>query len=329
MDIINTYNIFIDSSQRVSGTTDNFNIELRKPLILTKPSNFFTCTIKDAEIPLVAQQINSKNNKLNFYITRGSVITPSFITLQAGNYNIVNLLDTLSSSLISKIFSLTSFTPKLAFTYNQSYLNATFSITGLDTTPTLITLKFSQNLNLGYMLGFTSDATFFYDASKVSTNISSTQNVNVNPMSSLMIRSTCLNQSQNWESLVEKSVVSDVLAKVQIVSLPNTWLFLKNGDLRITLTNKIIDVIDLYLSSNLDYQISLNGLNWSCCVVFDEIQVDNPEYSIHAGTAPSPEDEKQIHDLLQQKQDIINSLNKYKLRLGGTQKGSTEFSGLD
>jgi hypothetical protein len=315
MNIINTYNIFIDSSQRVSGSTENFTIEMRKPLILTKPSNFFTCTIKDAEIPLVIQQINSKNNKLNFFITRGSAIIPSFITLQAGNYNIVNLLDTLSSSLISKIFSLTSFTPKLAFTYNQSYLNATFSIKGLDTTPTSITLKFSQNLNLGYMLGFTSDATFFYDASKVSTNISSTQNVNVNPMSSLLIRSSFLNQSQNWESLVEKSVVSDILAKVAIVSLPNTWLFLKNGDLRITLTNKIIDVIDLYLSSNLDYQISLNGLNWSCCVVFDEIDVDTPDYSIHKSISHNPDDEKQIQELLQQKQDIINSLNKYKKKL--------------
>ena len=315
MNIINTYNIFIDSSQRVSGSTENFTIEMRKPLILTKPSNFFTCTIKDAEIPLVIQQINSKNNVLNFSITRSSVVTNTSITLQAGNYNIVNLLSTLASSMTAKILSLLSFTPKLTFTYNQSYLNATFSISGTDSTATSISFKFNQNLNLGYMLGFSADATFSYNASNISTNISSTQNVNVNPMSSLLIRSSFLNQSQNWESLVEKSVVSDILAKVAIVSLPNTWLFLKNGDLRITLTNKIIDVIDLYLSSNLDYQISLNGLNWSCCVVFDEIDVDTPDYSIHNSISHNPDDEKQIHDLLQQKQDIINSLNKYKKRL--------------
>ena len=315
MNIINTYNIFIDSSQRVSGTTEKFTTELRKPLILTKPSNFFTCTIKDAEIPFVIQQINSKNNTLGFSITRASVVTNSSITLQAGNYNIVNLLATLSSAITTKMVSLISFTPKFIFSYNQSYLNATFSITGLDTIATSISLKFGQNLNLAYMFGFTSDATFSYNASKISTNISSTQNVNVNPMSALLIRSSFLNQSQNWESLIEKSVVSDILAKIPIVSLPNTWLFLKNGDLKITLTNKIIDVIDFYLSSNLDYQISLNGLNWSCCVVFDEIQVDTPEYSMNHIGQTSPEDEKQINDLLQQKQDIINSLNKYKKRL--------------
>ena len=316
-DIINTYNIFIDSSQRVSGTTDNFTIQLRKPLILTKPSNYFTCTIKDAEIPLVIQQVNTGNSTLKYQITRGASVKNGQITLQNGNYNIINLLSALNTLLTSSINTLTSYSPNLQLTYNQSYLNVNFNVVGIDSVATSIKLLFSQNLSLGYMFGFTADCVFSYSASNVSTSVSSSQNVNVNPMSSLLIRSSFLNQSQNWESLIEKCVVSDVLAKIQIVSLPNTWLFLKNGDLKITLTNKIIDNIDFYLSSNLDYGISLNGLNWSCSVVFNEVQVASPDYSLHQ--VVNPDDEKQINDLLQQKQDIINSLTKYKKKLISSQ----------
>ena len=224
--IINTYNIFIDSSQRVSGTTSNFTIQLQKPLILTKPSNYFICTVRDAQIPLVQQQINSKNATLSFSITRGSTFNSS-ITLTYGNYNILNLLNALSTALTSQIQVLIpSFTPAFNFSYNQSYLNITLNITGGDNTATSITLNFSSNSSLGYMLGYTSNATFSYNSSNVSTNSTGTQNINVNPMNSILIRSSNLNQSQNWESLVEKNVVSDILCKIPIVSLPNTWLFL-------------------------------------------------------------------------------------------------------
>jgi hypothetical protein len=313
MNIINTYNIFIDSSQRVSGTTDEFTIQLRKPLILTKPSNFFTCTIKDAEIPLVIQQVNSSNSTLKYQIVRGASTKNGQITFQSGNYNIINLLSAMNSLLTSSINILTGYNPNLQLTYNQSYLNVNFNVVGVDSVATSIKLLFSQNLSLGYMFGFVADCTFLYNASNVSSSISSSQNVNVNPMSSILIRSSFLNQSQNWESLIEKCVVSDIIAKVQNTNLPNTWLFLKDNNLTITLTNKIIDNIDFYLSSNLDYGISLNGLNWSLSVVFNEVEVPSPEYSIHHSL--NPDEEKQINDLLQQKQDIINSLNKYKKRL--------------
>jgi hypothetical protein len=312
MNIINTYNIFIDSSQRVSGTTSNFTIQLKKPLTLTKSSNYFICTVRDAQIPFNIQQVNSKNATLAFSITRGTTYNSS-ITLTYGNYNILNLLTALSTALTSQISTLISgFSPNLNFSYNQSYLNITLNITGSDNTATSITLNFSTNSSLGYMLGYTSNATFSYNSTNVSTNSTSTQNINVNPMNSILIRSSNLNQSQNWESLVEENVVSDILAKVVINSLPNTWLLLNNGNLKITLTNKIIDTIDFYLSSNLDYGISLNGLNWSCCISFDEIEVPVNEYSIHD---PQNQNEKEVSRLLDEKERIINSLKKYKQKL--------------
>lgn len=258
---------------RATGaTTDDFNISLKQPLILTNSNNFFRLHMEQAVIPHCIKQINTSNNTLTFTYIRNTTTYNSFITLIPGNYNILTLNDELKSKLISKISSLSGITVSLTFTYDKTTGLDTFSIIGTDGIASSITLNFSDNVALGKFFGFITSAScyFRYNSSNISFDATSSQHVNVNQINSLFVRSSTLVQRESYESIIEKDVYSDIICMIPITVLPGNFIFFTNAGPVLDIENNIIDAINIYLSDNNSYSLSLNGLDWSCVLIFEE-----------------------------------------------------------
>lgn len=293
------YNVFINSSKRLTGSPTYFNVNLKQPLRLKNSKNYWMCRIASVQIPYSFKIVNSTNNTLNISTTRGTTNTAT-LTIPSGNYTITSLLDTLKVLLLAHFQTTYSYLPTFSFVYNPNTQFATLAMTG-DATPTTVSFTFLNNF-IGGMMGFTTNQTIGFAPALTAT---STQSVLVNPVSYLCVRSDTLIQNQAYESIVEQDVQSDILCKVPIVDLPRSWIQYE-PPIALQITNKIIDNIQVYLTNNLTYDlIDLNGLEWSFTIVFTEM----------LGYEHEKEDtleglNQNMMELQLKRQDIIDRLTK-------------------
>lgn len=314
MPIINSYNVFINSLNRTSGTSDNFRIQLFRPISLKSPNNWFECRVGSVEIPYTFKLINSSNNVIDFQFVRSSISTTSTITIAPGNYNILQLLDEIKLELIAKIQTLRSYTAPLEFTYDRSTGHATFSIVGIDTTPTSITIINNSPVFMK-CIGMINTFTFSYASPSVRSNAESVQNVNVFQNPAIYVRSESLIQSENIEALVgTSSELSDILAKIQVNVIPQTMIQWTNPtDLKLEITNKIIDEISLYLGSSTSYTLDLGNLDWSIRLTFEE-HTDrglDEDIAINMSRGIDP----YVQELMTQREKVVNNLSQLKEKL--------------
>jgi hypothetical protein len=200
------------------------------------------------------------------------------------------------------------------FTYNRATGLMTLGFMPPDVTQTTLQFNTISSVIL-QCLGFNTKPTgaFGYNGT-VAVSLSSIQNVNMSQINSLYIRSENIKQIQNFESLVVKSDISDILAKIQIGVLPMNMIEWTNDtDLYVKVSNKYFDTINLYVTSNLNYDdLSFNGLNWSCRITIQE--VENRRYDMdrkltdHNGN-------NEVVDLEKQKQELIQHLLSLKQQL--------------
>lgn len=264
MTTILEHHVFIDSRQRANGTSDEFTVWLAKPIVKTHPSHFFTARIVSAEIPYTWKQVNATNNTLPISVLYMSNTYISSLVLTPGNYNINQLLTELKTKLIAVVQSLTG----QVITMTTSYSAATnlISVT-LGSLPVIqVTIRFSLNKFIGSMFGCLVDKSMSNTSGFVGD-----RNVNVNPVTSIYIRSELFRQTDSYECIVQKWDVSDVIAKIQVMTPPNTILYY-SGDLMLEnrIVNEVIDRVSVYLSDNQSYALDLNGNDWSFRITFAE-----------------------------------------------------------
>ena len=269
--IIKTYNIFINSEKRTSGTSSEFSLSLFRPLVLTNPNNFFSVRVGSAEIPYTFQLITNANNSINFESTYESTYFSTSFQITSGNYNILALLDEVANKLQARLYQLYTVLFKFNFTYDRSSGRCTFGINGGTASFSLSIRIFENSPVFMTCIGMKNSFLFSYLTPTIFTNATSIKNVNVSQNTSLYIRSESFNQTTNSENIVEKSNVSDILAKIQITTQPQSYLMWKNDiDLEINITNRVIDVISLYLGSSTSYTLDLGDLDWSCRLTIHE-----------------------------------------------------------
>jgi hypothetical protein len=276
MNIVRTHNIYINSSQRVSGTSNDFVVFLKQPLVLKNQKNYFQVRVDKAIIPHTIKQINSSNNVLSYTFTRTGVNYNGSITLTAGNYTILTLISEFQNKLVASIYVGLGYTVTFPLSYNRNTGTVNFVMNGTDGVTSSLLLKFSTNPKLGLVFGVTADISLSYNTLNVGTIVTSSQNVNVNPTTYLTIRSNTLKQRQNYESIVEKDVYADILAVVPINVSPGSFIIYDRSP-QTELVNNIIDVLEIYLADNQNYSISLNGLEWSISLIFEEIGINEPD----------------------------------------------------
>lgn len=313
MEIIRSYNIFLDSLQRSFSDVGNpasYGIYLNKVISKISKNSVFRVKVFQACIPFSFTQVNTSNNVLTY--TFNSI--QYTMTIPVGSYNILALLDYIKSQLQ------TTHTIELDFTFNSSTNLSTFTFTTNNTGSKIISFdtSISSNVLILKQLGITSNKTFSYVSSVITPAISD-QSVNVSPSKNLYIRSDNLQQSQAQEAISTPSTNSDILCIVPInVPYSNFINYLDMTNFYCYLTNDTIDYISLYLTDATSDDV-LTGLqlNWSCSMVIDEVEVP---YQINiepylAENTLSIKNNETITSLEKQKNDELTDLEKRKNEL--------------
>lgn len=313
MEIIRSYNIFLDSLQRSFSDVGNpasYGIYLNKVISKISKNSVFRVKVFQACIPFSFTQVNTSNNVLTY--TFNSI--QYTMTIPVGSYNILALLDYIKSQLQ------TTHTIELDFTFNSSTNLSTFTFTTNNTGSKIISFdtSISSNVLILKQLGITSNKTFSYVSSVITPAISD-QSVNVSPSKNLYIRSDNLQQSQAQEAISTPATNSDILCIVPInVPYSNFINYLDMTNFYCYLTNDTIDYISLYLTDATSDDV-LTGLqlNWSCSMVIDEVEVP---YQINiepylAENTLSIKNNETITSLEKQKNDELTDLEKRKNEL--------------
>lgn len=271
MEVLATYHLYLSSAYRTAGTTSNYTMNLAKPITLQNPNNHFTLRVGSAEIPYVFTLINSSNNVIPFTVVRSGTYSGTF-TIAPGNYSILTLLTEFKNRLFSEIQTLTGWNgaPFASFVYTRATGKVALSVLGIDAVPTTISIGTTSPVFLR-CLGFSNGFSFGYTSPSVRTTATSTQNVNVAQNTSVYIRSTTFNQSRSYEAVIAENSLSNVIAKVQINSLPQSYIVWANIlDLEQEINNRLIDSINLYLGDAQSQELNLGGLDWTCRLTIKE-----------------------------------------------------------
>lgn len=258
--IINKYNLYINSNQRIRGDPNNFVIGLQKPIIRTNERSRFQFFISALNYPFSFSQINDSNNTFNIQLNNNAPVT---VTITNGNYNILNLLTEVVSKIniaLGQSFNITTnyskITNKCTINYNTNNIN---------------TFLFSfANNTIGAMLGFTSNVTLSYNNSIVSS-----QPVNVNPVSFFCIRSNSLTIGTNdLESLENSSDKSNIIAKIPITTPSNTYIkYSQPYESRVWANMDIITELDFIITAGGKNRPIGNTIDFSFTLIIEEVLI--------------------------------------------------------
>jgi len=85
---------------RYSGTAENFQINLNKPINLSSDKTAFQAYITNVELPYAFHQINDTNNTFVVsLLVNNVVVNTNTASIPAGNYNILNLLTEVKTAI--------------------------------------------------------------------------------------------------------------------------------------------------------------------------------------------------------------------------------------
>lgn len=271
---INRYHLYLNSSKRQTGSIEDYNIALKRPIILKNAHHYFKIIVKEATVPYTFQQVNNNYNKFRYNILHNGVqYADRTISISNGNYTILTLLKELASKLTLDISSyVAGYNPSFNFTYDRNSMFCSFAVKYDGVSNNTITLLPLQD-QISTMLGVVTQCSFGNNGATL-VSCSSTQPVNVSPITSIFVRSETLKQSAlSTENLVNRDDQSDILLQIPIVNQPTSWIQYQNElNIENQIVNAIINDVNLYLSDNRSYSLDLRGIDWSCLLTIIEYE---------------------------------------------------------
>lgn len=314
---IRRYTFHVNSDKRSSGTNTDMMLTVKDTISLTAIDSAFYIDVHSANVPFSFYQLSTDIQTLQciFTDTLGNPKTAN-ITMTAGNYTTVSVLDELSTRLIAMAQvssgAYVGLTPVLAFTYSTTTSKSTLVMTSPANAS--IQMNFASNLNLGTFFGFDTNRTISSVLSVTSSKICV-----ANPVNYLLIRSGNLQQMWNREFIVETDTFSDILYRIPVGTGQNTWLqHLADTD-PVEISNNNINTINIYLTTNLTYTpIDLQGITWA--ISFSIIERKKPTFvSVTTkllANLPTPEQpQEDVTKLEEEYQKNLSRLERYKKRL--------------
>lgn len=270
MEIIRSYNLYLNSSQAsIGGTSNNCTFNISPAITLTNRQNRFLVSIPFLEVPYSFNQISSSYNTLQYSFTDPSGSFNSTLTINEGNYNITQWISAFTTAInkditIQRPFWLSTY---ITIVYNVSTGLCTFIMTAPTTS---ITLSLSQNYVMALMFGFPRTNQTFSN----SIVLTSVNKVLANPINSIFLRSDSLKFETSFEAVVAPYSQADILARVPVTTLPNSWLYYRSEHKQL-LSNVDITTINLYWSDNINplYILDLKGLPFGCQMTLEEVQI--------------------------------------------------------
>lgn len=320
MNIVNQYNLFLDTDYRNDGSNEFPKFSLNEPIKLQNENNYFTAKIVSTEIPFSFKNLSAPYNTLKVRVqetAQHNIDVSDNIVLTEGNYSIISLLEELKLKLTAYLQTINvgnfqSHLPTFNFTYSKETGKSTLNIiSGGGNHAVSITLLWGLNDIIAPFFGFTFQnntiLSYLTDGTITSQNYISPNHVNVSPITSLFIRSSSLNQQRfNQERMVEYDItISDILLKVPVSSYYNTWLLYENSTFEVRLNNKHIDDISLYLTALTYDTINLNGIGW-------RIILQITEYESPLTQKLRSERDERLKLLTQKRIELMNELSKVR-----------------
>lgn len=307
--IVRTFNIFLDSAFANTRTpvndTSDLTFYLKKAIEPMDPSNRFRVRVNTAEIPFSFSQINSSNNAFSVFYGAANIGT---VTVPAGNYDILTLTAFIDKAINDLLITYGS-TAVLSTTFDQSTGKCSFKF--IDSLSNSLFLYFGSTIVLS-MIGFDpvvngSYVTLPGSTSGITTN--SVKNVNVCPTTCLYISSRSFTQTRNYEALTTGMDITDVIGKIQLTTLPQTYLMYLNytGEF-VEINNKSITEVNLYLSTNLVDILPMSDMRWSIHLVIEEIEGPKDQQMLRDVVDENEGEKDEISDLLQKKQELLSQL---------------------
>lgn len=297
-------NVFVNSTQRQKGENNSFTIFLQPALNLTRLNTAWEVRLISAIVPFSFTQIDSTDNKLYGFIDT----TPWTITVPEGNYTITELINTVKP-LIETAAGVT-----LTWFYTRATCKCTLKYTSGTGT---LRLSYSSSKVIMEMFGFTADVVLTAGGVKESD-----RGVNVNPIQSIYIRSSTLTQAGSKEFLLSQNEVCDILCEIPVMTTPFSFIYYTNpANIGVRLMNRTIDAIELYLSTNVNYTLSLNQQPWSCMLNFSEVPLDIREetatvQSLLRSLPPTKdEQEAKLEELQKQREEVLRLLEAEKEKI--------------
>lgn len=276
---VNRFHIYTSSAKKQQGTIEDYSFTLRRPMLLTNPHHYFKLIVKECTIPYTFQQVSNHFNSFKYSITRGATTyTDRIFTIPNGNYTILSLITALITAWNTDINSIfPGYVPGFLFTYDRNTMFVSFTFT-TDATNTSFTIQPLQD-QISTMLGVVNNTTFNNVGSAITIGIS-TQPVNVNPITSIYVRSASLKQNyRSTENIVDSDDISDILCQIPILNQPTSWIqYLNDLQIENQLINDTINTINLYLTDNRSYSLDLRGIDWSCLITILEIAPHEEQY---------------------------------------------------
>lgn len=309
MEVVKRYDLYLNSRQAtIGGNSNNCTFNITPAITLTNRANRFLVSIPFMEVPYSFNQLSSKYNTLGFSFTDGAGSFSSTLTIAIGNYNITNLIIAFVNALNKAILVQRALWSNsyISVTYNANTNYCLFFVTG---TTASITLTFSTNYVLSLMFGFPQVNQTFSNA----ILLSSINKILVNPVNAIFLRSDTLKFGTSFEAVVSPYSQADILARVPVPTLPNSWIYYRSEH-RQMLSNSEIAALNFYWSDNLDeaYFLDLCGLPYGLQITFEEIQIPMNNEGRDKIDMPTVAIPKQ---LIQERDSLLEDLMAEKMKL--------------
>jgi len=310
MEIVKRYDLYLNSRQAtVGGNSNNCTFNINPAITLTNRANRFLVSIPFMEVPYSFNQLSSKYNSLAFSFTDGAGTFSSTLTMPIGNYNITTAIAAFTSALNKAILVQRPLwvSTSIYITYNASTSYCLFTVAGGAVAS--ITLQFGSNYVMALMFGFPQVNQTFSNT----IFLSSINKVLVNPVNAIFLRSDSLKFGTSFEAVVSPYSQADILARVPVPTLPNSWIYYRSEH-RQMLSNSEIASLNFYWSDNLDeaYFLDLCGLPYGLQITFEEIQIKPNNEGRDKIDMPTVAIPKQ---LLQERDNVLEELIAEKVKL--------------
>lgn len=245
--------IFINSYNRLSGNSNNFQIDISNQI--RSNINYDKACLVNASIPKTYYLINNTSNKL-IINEQGVDYT---VIIQNGNYSILSLCSYLN---ISSNLSQYGLSYSYFFSPNINTGKITITVTGNNGNNVIF--KFINEENPALILGF-DETTYTFNNTITSPNIA------------------------NFELTNSISICTDLIENNILFSLtPNVlsynYINYQNNSLEHTnkKISKLKNVITIYLIDNISGKLlDLNGVNMSICICLFSKDIKELYYKLH------------------------------------------------
>lgn len=296
MNVIKTYQLYLNTKSADQGSSSNCTFIVNPPLVVSHTNNRFLMGVKMAEVPYSFNQLNSE--WVNLSISYNG--TPRNITLSVGNYNANQLSTELITQIVASGLGLLS--TNFNITYDATRAKYTFQMVGTGANP--MVLNFASNAVLGTMFGMPTNLTF------TTTAVISTNKINVNPVTSIYIRSNTIKTAATYEEINTPFKTSNILAKIPVPLLPNSIIYFRNDFSTELIANQTIDTINLFVTDNLSNNtLDMSGVNYGVMLVVEEIILPEAQETDKVATVGAND------SLTAQRDTLLNELMAKKLRL--------------